>query len=79
MPTILHEQGFRFSFYSADGAEPPHLHVRKGDGRAKWWIDPIREGWSRGFSKSERARIERIIKEYQGFVLDEWRRYFPEA
>ena len=41
MPTILYEQGFRFSFYAADGHEPPHVHVAKGGAEAKWWLDPV--------------------------------------
>ncbi|MFN0134324.1 MAG: DUF4160 domain-containing protein [Phycisphaerales bacterium] len=43
MPTILYEKGFRFAFYSADSGEPPHVHVRKGGGSAKWWLDPLAE------------------------------------
>jgi hypothetical protein len=79
MPTILYEQGFRFSFYSADRGEPPHVHVAKGGGRAKWWLDPIRAQWSHGFTQADRRRILAIIRGYHGFLLDEWRRYFSQA
>jgi hypothetical protein len=48
-------------------------------GRAKWWLDPIREQWSRGFTKADRRRILAIIRDYQGFLLDEWRRYFSQT
>ena len=31
MPTILRILGFRFFFFSGEGAEPPHIHVEHGD------------------------------------------------
>ena len=76
MPTILYEDGF--AFYASDGSEPPHVHGRKGGANAKWWLDPIREQWSHGFKRRQQAAIRRIITEYQGFLLDEWRRFFSE-
>jgi hypothetical protein len=32
--------GFRFFFYSAEGDEPPHIHVSKGEGDGKIWLEP---------------------------------------
>ena len=32
MPTILRIANFRFHFYSNEGNEPPHIHVRCSDG-----------------------------------------------
>lgn len=40
MPTVLTQQGFKFHFYSDEGNEPAHIHVKKGDGRGKWWLEP---------------------------------------
>ena len=28
MPTVLRWEGYRAFFYSNEGSEPPHLHVR---------------------------------------------------
>lgn len=78
MPTILYEQGFRFSFYSADGSEPPHVHVRGASGMGKWWLDPIREARSKGFTQSERSTIEGIIRTNQSYMLGRWNNYFRE-
>ncbi len=78
MPTILYEDGFSFIFFASDGGEAPHVHVRKGGGNAKWWLSPIREAWSRDFKPPQRAAIRRIIAEYQGFLLDEWKRFFSQ-
>ena len=33
MPTILRIKGYRIGFFSADGDEPPHVHVDKGNGK----------------------------------------------
>jgi hypothetical protein len=40
VPTLLRIEGFRFFFYSTERQEPPHVHVEKGDGEAKLWLQP---------------------------------------
>jgi len=35
MPTLLRWKGYRFFFYSADGWEPPNVHVAKDGKEAK--------------------------------------------
>lgn len=30
-----------FFFYSNEGQEPPHIHVKAGGDEAKFWLDPI--------------------------------------
>ena len=42
MPTVLRIGPYRFFFYSADGSEPPHIHVEKENKVAKYWLNPIR-------------------------------------
>lgn len=32
-------EGFTFYFFSNENSEPMHVHVRKGDGMAKFWPD----------------------------------------
>jgi hypothetical protein len=41
MPTVLRIGAFRFHFYSAEGHEPPHIHVATPDGECKFWLEPI--------------------------------------
>jgi hypothetical protein len=41
MPTLLNIEGFRFYFFSNEGTEPAHVHVEKGDGTAKFWLNPV--------------------------------------
>ena len=43
MPTVLLKDGFRFFFYSDEGSEPAHIHVKKGDAEGKIWLEPYRK------------------------------------
>jgi hypothetical protein len=38
MPTVLRSGPYRFFFYSADREEPRHVHVARGEARAKFWL-----------------------------------------
>ena len=37
MPTVIID-GYKFRFYSSDRAEPPHVHVLRGENVAKIWL-----------------------------------------
>jgi len=51
MPVVFRRNGFRFFFYSNEGdpREPVHIHVRKGEDEAKFWIGPVSLASSEGF------------------------------
>ncbi len=36
MPTILRIKGLRFHFYSDEGTEPAHIHIRSAEGECKF-------------------------------------------
>lgn len=76
MPTIWHEQGFAFGFYASDGGEPPHVHVFKGGGAAKWWLESVSEARSHGFTRADRSKIRRIVAKRRDFFLEAWRDFF---
>ncbi|MES2615306.1 MAG: DUF4160 domain-containing protein [Bdellovibrionota bacterium] len=40
MPTIFVFLGLRFFFYSNENQEPMHVHVKSGNGEAKFWLYP---------------------------------------
>ncbi|HAS84060.1 MAG TPA: hypothetical protein DCS43_15615 [Verrucomicrobia bacterium] len=42
MPVVFRHRGYRFFFYSNEGdpTEPLHVHVRKGECLAKFWLVP---------------------------------------
>lgn len=35
MPRVLEFKGYKFFFYSSEGDEPRHVHVKKGQGDGK--------------------------------------------
>ncbi len=76
MPTALRVGPYRFFFYAGDRDEPQHIHVERDDKIAKFWLDPIRLQSSGGFSRTEVARIQKIITEYHSQLVEAWNAYF---
>lgn len=76
MPTVFVVAGLRFFFYSNEGTEPPHVHVEKGGAIGKWWLDDFREGFARGFTKSELRTIRATLKKRQADLIEAWNEHF---
>ncbi|MBM3235076.1 DUF4160 domain-containing protein [Candidatus Poribacteria bacterium] len=76
MPTVLRVGRYRFFFFSNEGFEPPHIHVKAGGAQAKFWLDPIGLASNYGFRAHELNRIERIIEEYQMQLMEVWNEQF---
>jgi hypothetical protein len=74
MPVILRIRGYRLWFYEADLDEPPHIHVGKQSGEAKYWLNPILLSKSRGFREHELSEIRDIVEEYRNDILEAWQR-----
>jgi Domain of unknown function (DUF4160) len=74
MPVVLRIRGYRFWFYEADLDEPPHVHVGKQSGEAKYWLNPVGLSKSRGFHEYELTEIQKIVAEHRDELLDAWRR-----
>jgi hypothetical protein len=78
MPTIANIGPYRFFFYSGDRDEPPHIHVERERNKAKFWLDPVRLQYSRGFSQSEINRIQRLAEENRERFLRRWDEFFSD-
>jgi hypothetical protein len=76
VPTVLRSGPYRLFFYSADGAEPPHVHVERDDGEAKFWLAPVRLAGSRGVGRSEIRRMESVVEANAEILLRAWYEYF---
>ena len=76
MPTVLRSGPYRLFFYSADGNEPPHVHVERDNNEAKFWIDPVRLEGSHGFRTNELGRVQRLIEINQQQLLESWHEFF---
>jgi hypothetical protein len=72
MPTLLLTEGYRFFFFSNEGQEPPHVHVRKGGGLAKVWLEPIRIAYSVALNPAELRRVRELTLENQVAFLERW-------
>ena len=72
MPTVLRIRGFKVFFFSEEGNEPVHVHVRKGDGVAKFWLDPVRLEYNDGFKKQELRVIIAMLEEHEAELIQAW-------
>jgi Domain of unknown function (DUF4160) len=76
MPTIAIIGAYRFFFYSADGREPAHIHVEKGDAVAKFWLLPVRLAKSGGMKRTELTELDRMVEDNAPAFLEAWNDFF---
>lgn len=76
MPTIFRWKGFRFHFYSNEGHEPPHVHIRRAEDSCKYWLDPVQLAYNDGMRTSEISDLEAIVREHRDEFLRKWDEYF---
>lgn len=79
MPTILAIEGFRFFFFSNEGVEPPHVHVEKADGYAKFWLQPAQLVRSEGLTPAQLRRVRELVEENTLLFLERWHEYFGRS
>lgn len=72
MPTILRIGRYRFSFFSNEGQEPPHIYVSAGGDQAKFWLDPVSVASNFGFNVRELNEIEDIVEQHRRQLLEAW-------
>jgi hypothetical protein len=72
MPAVLRIGRYRFFFFSNEGNEPPHIHVKASGDEAKFWLDPVQLAANYGFNTSEINEIERLVNEHQQDLLGAW-------
>ena len=76
MPTVAQIGPYRFFFYSNEGDESPHIHVKREAKVAKFWLEPVGLVATGGFPSHELRDIERIIVEHQAAWIGAWHEYF---
>jgi hypothetical protein len=72
MPEVFRELGFVFFFYSNEGDEPMHIHVRKAGGFAKYWIEPIDLEFSQGMKVNDLKIAEKLIMNHVELIKNKW-------
>ena len=76
MPTVLRIGSLRFHFYSDEGHEPSHIHIRSPDGECKFWLDPgIGLAHNRGVRAHDLRRIEQLVFEHQEYLRRSFNEY----
>jgi hypothetical protein len=63
-------------FYRHEPNEPPHVHVDRDDQSAKFWMQPVALARNLGFSPVELRRIQGMLKENEGILLEKWNEKF---
>ncbi len=72
MAEVFRMLGFVFFFYSNEGNEPMHIHVRKAGGFAKFWIEPVELEFSQGMKVSEIRKAEELIYDHLELIKSKW-------
>lgn len=75
MPTVFIVFGFIFRFYSNDHT-PIHIHVIKGDARAKFTIEPVTLVENYGLKPAEIKLAESVIEENKELIAQHWNQFF---
>lgn len=76
VPEVFREEGYVFFFYSNEGMEPAHIHVRKASGFAKFWLEPVELAYSEGMKTQELAKAEALLRSHYGLCLEKWHEIF---
>jgi hypothetical protein len=77
MPVVLRIGQFVFQFWASDRSEPPHVHVRAGRRKAKYWLVPeVRLARNQGFKPHELTVIRALVLEHSEFLLERWHEFF---
>ncbi len=76
MPTIGDIGPYKLFFFSAEGTEPPHVHIRRDRATAKFWLSPVRLARSRRFSDHELRSLQNLVEENESKILEIWNEHF---
>lgn len=70
-------EGYAFYFFSNENNEPMHVHVPKGDGLVKYWLDTVALADDNGRMKvQEVRRAEELVKKNRTRIMRVWNEYF---
>jgi hypothetical protein len=53
MPTVMRVGPYRLFFFSNEGREPPHIHVKAGSVEAKVWLNSLEIAANYGFNSRQ--------------------------
>lgn len=75
-PTIFREKGYRFHFFSREGARR-HVHIICPGGEAKYWLEPeIELARNHKLSRVQLKEIENLIEVHYDEFKNAWEKHF---
>jgi hypothetical protein len=77
MPTLFIIFGLRFYFYSNEHL-PIHVHVRNGDGEAKFEVENVRLVSNKGLKNKDLSLAIAIIEENKEIIIKKRKEYHGE-
>ena len=78
MPTVFHDGGLRYYFFSREEARP-HVHVASSDAEVKIWLSPeIEVAKNIGFSQSELNAILSTVQKRKDEIKNAWEKHFGQ-
>ena len=78
MAEVFRTEGYVFFFYSNEGQEPMHIHVRRAGGFAKFWIEPLSLDRARGLKTKELVRAEELAVANTDLIKEKWNAVFGD-
>ena len=79
MPTVLTLGPYRFHFFSEEGNEPPHIHIRFEGNDCKFWLNPVASASNRGIPTHRLSsivyrlnEIERLVHEHRNLFIKKY-------
>ena len=78
MPTVLRVGRYRFTFFSNERGEPPHIHVKAAGDEAKFWLEPVQLAANYGFNTIELSEIQGLIQAHRTELLEAWHEHFGQ-
>jgi len=76
MPTVFRWKGYRFFWYQADGAEPPHVHVWKDGKECKIWLRDLSVAFNKGHLPSDLRALVDVTTAERARLLEVWNEHF---
>ena len=79
MPVVFRYKGYRFFFYSNEGEprEPLHVHVRKAEAVARFWLEPDASAASSfGMAARELRELLAVAIDNRELIARYWNEHF---
>ncbi len=68
----MREGPYRLFFFSNEGQESPHIHVKAGSAEAKFWLSPLELAVNYGFNIRQLNNIKAIVEENLDDLMEAW-------